>query len=317
MKQNPNLAAEGMPPEFRFKPTTILYDEPPGNIIYEDAMGSSGKAPLDPRLQRGMDPIHWSRGKGIQNMQRTAEGLISHLTHTHAVSQTPRTIMRKHQDKQTVNTFVKEPPGARQPRVKGYRTPQQVARGAKMKDFTTRPQGDPDKMAMITDPRRGFRPQSRSGFMQWLSQRRPETVDALARRMERREEKLTGERIRVGGSEFTQAQIAAMPAGYMREMIRRQRLRETKMPKPPVAFDPRESKGLATHGEYTKLARPGLVKVGEGKYVRPSQLGIERDVAIGRLGNNAQPKAGLSAGEMLFMGGAVVAGLLGVLFLVK
>jgi len=309
MRENRRLAAQNMPPEFTFKPTRIYYDEPPGNVIYEDALGSRGKAPIDARSQQRMDPIHWSRGKGIENMQRTAEGLVSHLTHTHAHSQTPRTIVRKHVNKHTVNTIIREPKSLRQPRVKGYRTPQQVAKGAKSKDFTPTMPVDVDKLNKITDPRRGFRRSSSNALMQHLAQH-PQTVEALARKIERREEREMEERVRVGGAELTQAQLASMPAGYVKELIRRQQIRDAQQVKPRVMFDPRESKGQATHGQFSNLPQPGLVEVEPGKYMRPEQLGMQPDGAIGKLGSNAQPEHS-ALSNAAWAGGVVLAAVLG------
>ena len=316
-RENPQLAAQGMPPEFRFKPTRIYYDEPPGSVIYEDAMGSSGKAPLDPMNQRRMDPIHWSRKKGIENMQRTAEGVISHLTHVHQHAQTPRTVIRKHPNKGTTVTTIREPKSLRQPRVKGYRTPQQVARGAKSKDFTPQLPADTDTLAKITDPRRGFRVGSRKGFQDFLAQH-PQTAESLARKIEKREEKAMEERIRVGGAELTQAQLSSMPPGYVKELIRRQRLRDARGVKVPVYFDPRESKGKANHGEFSNLPQPGLIEVEPGKYVRPEQVGIQTDeLAVGTFGANAQPKTDSPLRTAGMIGVALVGVALGAFFLLK
>jgi len=315
MGTNPNLAAPGMPPEFQFRPTKMIYDEPPGNVIYEDALGSSGTSYLDPANQRRMDPIHWSRAGGVANMQRTAHGLISHMVHSHRASWSPKTVLRKF-ERGTLNTTIVEPKGARRPRLKGHRTPEEVARGAKAQSPALKPQASPSDMAKIMDPRRGFR-RGRSRALESFLRSHPRVARSLASRVDRRREKANAERVRVGGAEVTQSQYASMPPGYVKELLRRRAMREARRPKPQVAFDPRESKGLATHGEYSTIPRPGTVEVAPGKYMRPEQLGMEQDVAIGAFGAVAQPKASSPLRDAALIGGIVVFGVLGAALLLR
>jgi len=293
MKRNTQLAAQNMPPEFKFQPTRMYYNAPPSKIIYEDAMGSSGKSPMDPRLQAILDPIHWAAGRGgEQNFEKTSRGVIAHLTQQFRHSQTPITRIRKHDRPQNINRIIEEAPGARRPRVRGYRTPEEVARGAKAKQPSVKPQPDLDKMAMLLDPRRGFRVGSRRSYAKFLSTLKKETVDSMAAPMMKRIEQENAPRVRIGGSEYTKNQLQSLPPGYVRTLIERQKRRAASQAKPQVMFDPKESKGMSSDGQYTTLEKPGLIEIEEGKWVKPEQLGMAAaSIDEGIEVTNMQPKS--------------------------
>jgi len=310
--RNPSLAAQNMPPEFRFKPTKIYYDKPPRNTVYEDALGSGGKAPIDPRLQRLLDPITWKSDRSpVANMQQSAHGVISKLIHEHKHSQTPRTIIRKNVPKITINTRHEEQPGARQPLMRGNRTPQQVARGVKTTHRPVRPGPDINKINAILDPRRGFKPGSAEAYRNLLMQATPESVEQIAAKAERAAEKREEPTTSIGSHQFTDAELQAAPPGLIKVMVDRELQRRTKKNKPRVMFDPRESRGLSTHGQYTTIPRPGLVEFEPGKFMRPEQLGMTANEAVVAMDSNGQPKPKVGGGSILLGLGAAALAILG------
>lgn len=316
-RRNRSLAAQNLPPEFKFAPTRMFYGEPPRNKVYEDVYGSSGQAPLDDVSERLLDPIRWQSGRSpLDNVRRSTEGVVSRLTHhLRHEGATKRTRMHKFQ-KETITTHIEEPRGARAPRVKN-RTPLDIARGAKLKK-TYDPAPDLEKVRSITSGNRGFTPRSKRSYAALMKHMKADVITTLAAQHEMADAKKETRRIRMGLGEFTPDQVASMPPGYIKEIIRRRKRRDAQAIKSRVRFDPRETKGRANHGEYTTMYRPGLVPIGEGKFVHPSTVspGATYHSALlpqgfGSLGETSESKAGDLKGA-LGIAGALLAGLAGI-----
>ena len=315
-RRNRSLAAQNLPPEFKFSPTKMYYGEPPRNVIYEDVW-SEGQAPIDATSERMLDPIRWQSGRSpMDNVRRGTQGVVSRLTH-HLRHQgaTKRTRMHKFQ-KETITTHIEEERGARAPRVKD-RTPLEIARGAKLRK-TYDPAPDLEQVLSITSGRRGFTPGSKRSYAALMSHMKSDVITTLAAQHQLADAKKEARRVRMGTGEFTPDQVASMPPGYIKEIIRRRKKRDAQAIRSRVRFDPRETKGRATHGEYTTMYRPGLVPVGDGKFVHPSSVhqGATYHSALMPSGFSGIGQASeVGAGDMkgaLGIAGALLAGLAGI-----
>ncbi|MFH1557534.1 MAG: hypothetical protein ABII76_22225, partial [Pseudomonadota bacterium] len=285
--RNRSIAGQNLPPEFDFRPTQMVYKEPARKIVYEDAMGSKGTALMDPRMTRAMDPLHWRSDRSpMANVRETTNGSVAQLNHMLRFSRNSQTLIRKY-DQPTVSTKISEPAGARKPLVRG-RTPQEIARGAKAPQSAVQAPSM-EKIQKIIDPRRGFRPGSGAGVAEYLADK-PQVVESLASQAQRNEERRNEAVYQIGAGSFTEKQIRSLPPGYVKALTERAEQRKSKQAKPTVMFDPKESRGLSPRGQYTEIPRPGLVDIGNGKYVRPEQVGLVRDGTIGAFGDNAQPQ---------------------------
>ena len=318
--RNP-MSQQQMPPEFQFRETEILKDAPDGRTIHEDAMGSSGRAPIYHALARQMDPLHWR--EGFQSASRRTHRTVGELIHEQRFSQTPHNGVRKiAASSRSVNTIHAEAPGARRPTPRGYATVEAAVRGQKLKDTTQVEVADPNKLAWLSDPRRGWReggvPKSFSRFLQ----QHPAYVNQMGQ---------------IPGTAPANSSAASMAAGdanalasgaqssavmsYAEEMARAKLERETAGKRPQPRFLPSESDYRSTSGQFSTRPGPGLIEIEEGKWVRPDQLDSTPPGSYGdygtdsiQMGDNYQP-AGMDAGKkraILFGLGFLVAGGVGI-----
>lgn len=327
-RENASLAGKNLPAEFQFRPTRMYYSEPPRNIIYEDALGSNGQAPLDPTSERMLDPVHWQSGRSpIDNMKRTTQGVVSRMTHHLRHERSTRPALIRNLNRETTQTHIEEAPGARQPRLRGYRTPQEVAKGAKLKRSVD-PGPTLEKVRQITASKRGFTSAAKRSYEGLLAHGRQEVVENLATQLEYADKKKNEPRIRIGGSELTRSALASMPPGYRKEIFKRRAKRDAQEIRPRVRFDPRETKGLANHGQFTKVYRPGLKPIGDGLYAYPEQAarGVYSgaivptdfgDPSRGALGSLGQTATASKAGGALGIAAVLLGSLAGIALLVS
>lgn len=315
MRRNRNFAIQQMPPEFSIEPTKMYFSEPPRKIVFEDEISQSGTSFMSPKLQRLMDPVRWQTGRTpMDNVRQSDQGVITRLTQMHRHAQTPMTVIRKLQRPQNVNTRIDEP--TKRPTIKG-RTPQQIARGAKsMARQIPARQPSQQKIDRILRRRSSsLRPEAMATYAKELQQATPQTVDAIYSRLEKADRQREQIVHKVGAKSLTESQLRSLPAGYVRELQKRADRRLNSQPKQRVMFDPRESRGMSSHGQYSSIPRPGLVEAAPGKYVRPEQVGLAPRQSIGRLGNNAQPIAETGVKDMLLLGGTLLAGVIGLMMM--